>query len=267
MSLSKLIITATIANSWIYPEIKNWAESPEDIIKDAVACYEAGASIAHVHLPRNDMQAKQIVDGIRDQCDVIIQAGMSSFPIQQRKSDFDAKPDMLSIIACHHAEQFPEGSVNVLHGIEELEDYCIQCRETNIKPEWEIWHNGCYWNLNLLINKGVLSEPYILTQFFNWPGGTWSPATPQEFYHRLRYVPENSRITVSTMGNLEQLQIATLAILNGDNIRVGTEDNPFMPDGTPAKNNAEIISYWVKKAKDLGREVADPSEARTILNM
>ena len=49
-----MIITATTANSWIHPELKNWAETTDELIEDVVACYEAGAAIAHVHLPRGE---------------------------------------------------------------------------------------------------------------------------------------------------------------------------------------------------------------------
>ena len=57
------------------------------------------------------------------------------------------------------------------------EQYCIKCKEYGIKPEWEVWHTGSYWNLNYIIDKGLLQPPHVVTLFFNWPGGTWSPPT------------------------------------------------------------------------------------------
>jgi hypothetical protein len=38
---NKMVLTATTANSWIYPECKNWAENVDDLIDDVVQCYEA----------------------------------------------------------------------------------------------------------------------------------------------------------------------------------------------------------------------------------
>ena len=61
--------------------------------------------------------------------------------------------------------------------------------------------------------------------------------------------------------------IITAAINNGGNVRVGTEDNPFIREGVPAKNNAEIIARLARISKEMGRDVADPSEARKILNI
>jgi len=76
----KLIVTATTANSWIHPELKNWAQTIDELIEEVVKCYEAGAAIAHVHLPRGE--EIETVKRIRERCDVIIQAGMSSYPIK-----------------------------------------------------------------------------------------------------------------------------------------------------------------------------------------
>jgi 3-keto-5-aminohexanoate cleavage enzyme len=259
-----MVLTATTANSWIYPDVKNWSENLDDLIKDVVECYEAGATIAHVHLPRG--REIETVNRIRDECDIIIQAGMSSDSIPERKGDFEAKPDMMSIILNHHDEHFTQISVNKLHTLEELENYCKKCAEFNIKPEWEVWHTGSYWNLNYLIEKNLIAPPHVLTLFFNWPGGTWSPATADEYLHRLKYMPENCVHTISVMGE-EQTKIATLAISKGGNVRVGTEDFPFLKKDIPAKNNAEIVARMKRISEEMGRDVATPSEGRKILGL
>ena len=260
----KMIITITTANSWIYPDVKNWAETTDELIEDVVKSYEAGAAIAHVHLPRGE--EIETINKIREKCDILIQAGMSSYPIEERAPDFHAKPDMLSIILNHHDEHFTQISVNQLHDLEELEEYCLTCKRFNIKPEWEVWHTGSYWNLNYLINKGLLEPPHVLTLFFNWPGGTWSPPTADEYLHRIKYMPENCLHTISVMGE-KQTKIATLSIAHGGNVRVGTEDYPFIQKGVPAKNNAEIVARMVRISKEMGRETADPSEARKIFRI
>jgi 3-keto-5-aminohexanoate cleavage enzyme len=262
-----LIITATSANSWIYPNIKNWPdpESVDEVVRCAVECYEAGAAIYHVHLPRDD-RAFEIVNGIQDRCDIIIQAGMSSFPIEQRSNDFESKPDMMSIILNHHDEHFTQMHVNQIHTLEEFEAYAKKCEEYGIKPEFEIWHSGSWWNLQYLIDKGLLTPPYICTLFFDWPGGSWSPAEPDSYLFRIKYMPKNVLHTISVMSE-NQTKIATMAIANGGNVRVGTEDYPFISHGKPAKNNAHLVKRMVKLSKEMDREVATPSEARKILGL
>ncbi|MHA2121831.1 MAG: 3-keto-5-aminohexanoate cleavage protein, partial [Promethearchaeota archaeon] len=196
----KIIITATTAQSLIYPEVRNWAQTPDQLIDDVVECYEAGAAVTHVHLPRgNEIET---VKRIRERCDVIIQAGMSSETIQQRKGDFESKPEMMSVMLNHHAEHFGKKIVDVLHPIKELEDYCVKLKQTNIKPEWEVWNTGSYWNLNYLIDKGLLewSKKHFLTLFFNWPGSLWSPPNYQEYMYRKKFMPADSIHASSVMG-------------------------------------------------------------------
>lgn len=260
----KLIITVTLAHSWIYTDIKNYPVTPKEIVETACKCCEAGASIAHVHTPQG--KAKEIVDSIREKCDIIIQLGMSSEPIEKRKELFDGRPDMMSVILNHHDECFAEVEVNQIHSRQELEEYCKIFRKTGIKPEFENWHHGSVWNLNHLINKKLLDKPYYQTLFFGWPGGTWSPPAPNEFFHRIRYLPEGSVYAVSIMGS-EQNVIVPLAIAAGGHVRVGTEDYPFIREGVPAKSNVEIVQKTVKLSKEMGREVATPSEARKIIGI
>jgi 3-keto-5-aminohexanoate cleavage enzyme len=262
--VENVIITATTANSWIYPDVKNWAENDKDLVEDAVKCAEAGAALLHIHLPRG--REKELVQRLRDRTDAIIQAGMSSEPILERKGDFDARPDMMSIILNHHAEQFTSVEVDRLHPLSELEEYCKRCRDSGIKPEWEVWNTGSYWNLRYLENKGLLDPPSVITLFFGWPGGTWSPPTPDEFFHRVSHMPKDCRYTVSVMGE-EQTLVAVLAIASGGNVRVGTEDWPFVRAGVKARNNAEIVSRMVSIAQQIGREPASPREARRILGL
>jgi 3-keto-5-aminohexanoate cleavage enzyme len=173
---------------------------------------------------------------------------------------------MLSAILNHHDEHFTEMTVNQIHDLDELEQYCITCEKYDIKPEWEVWHIGSYWNLNYLIKKNLLKAPHVLTLFFNWPGGTWSPPTADEYLHRIKYMPKNCLHTISVMGE-EQTKIAVMSISNGGNVRVGTEDYPFLKESVPAKDNAEIVLRMVNISKEMGRETADPSEARKILGL
>ena len=45
-------------------------------------------------------------------------------------------------------------------------------------------------------------------------------------------------------------------------MRVGFEDNIYLSKGVPAKSNGELVAKVVRIAKELGREIATPDEAR-----
>src|ERR1700734_2282240 len=130
---------------------------------------------------------------------------------------------MISIIASHHAEAFPEGDFDVLHPMTELIRYCKLCVEHDVRPEFEIWHSGSIWNLQYLLDHTELARPVINTLFFGWPGGTWSPPTIEEYLARRQLMPPDCVVTVSVMGP-ERYGILAAAITSGDHVRVGTED-------------------------------------------
>jgi 3-keto-5-aminohexanoate cleavage enzyme len=58
--------------------------------------------------------------------------------------------------------------------------------------------------------------------------------------------------------------MATAAIVMGGHVRVGLEDNLRMPDGSPA-TNLRLVEKVVAIAREVGRDIASPAEARRIL--
>jgi len=265
---SELIITVTTAQSWIYPEVRNAPEKPEEIAQTVYECYEAGASVAHIHssLVVSPKDWAETIKRIRDKCDIIVQVGMSSIPLKERMEIFRLKPDMISVMLSHHDEAFPLEDVHRLHPRQELEDYAKLCRDYGVKPEFEVWHTGSIWNLNYLIQKKLLEKPYFLTLFFGWPGGNWSPPTLQELISRVQNLPPDHIYQVSIMGSA-QTSLATLSIILGGHVRVGTEDYPYLYEGVPAKTNAQLVARMARISKELGRDVADPNRARKLMGL
>jgi 3-keto-5-aminohexanoate cleavage enzyme len=253
-----LVIVATPNICWLNPQVEYPKKAPE-IIGETVKCREAGAAVLHTHA---EGQWAEVINGVRAKCDIIIQSGMSSIPLRERIELFEQKSDMVSIIANHHAEAFTGVNCDVLHPLAELEEYCAACRKYGVKPEWEIWHPGSIWNLNQLIKKGLLDPPYITTFFLGWPGGTWSPPTVREYLYRKSLMPENCVITVSIMCE-EQMDILVAAITQGDNVRVGTEDWPYLQNGKIAATH-ELVKEIADISRSLGREVATPAQAREM---
>ena len=63
-----------------------------------------------------------------------------------------------------------------------------------------------------------------------------------------------------------EIPLATAAILMGGHVRVGLEDNLYLPDGSLASNPA-LVETIVRIAKEVGRPIASPDEARQILGL
>ena len=259
--MEPLIIIATPNVCWLKPEVE-YPRTPQAIAEEARLCQRNGATILHTHA---EGKWKETIQAVRACTDIILQCGMSSLPIGDRKEVFANKADMISIILNHHDEAFVGADFNVLHPKEELVEYTRLCRENGVIPEWEVWHSGSIWNLNHLIKQNLLEPPYVTTLFFGWPGGTWSPPTVEEYLHRRSLMPNGCVCNVSVMGD-GQRDIIAAAIVHGDHVRVGTEDLPFDHSGRLATTH-ELVQETAEMARALGRPLATVAQARKMIGL
>jgi len=253
----KVSITVTLAHSWMFPEAKNAPTTIEEIAETAARCREAGAAIAHIHAKPGEW--KKLVSEIRKRSDILIQAGMSSYPIEQRADAFDSRPDMISVMLGQHDEAFVGQDVYAIHTRDELLAYADKCRRFGVKPEFEVWHHGSIWTLDYLIQRGAIDRPYWLTLFFGWPGGNWTPVTLDELWYRTGSVPPSSICSISAMGR-NTWDFMSKAISIGNNIRVGTEDCPFDVDGSAAADNVVLVRRMAETVKNMNKTVATPQD-------
>ena len=65
----------------------------------------------------------------------------------------------------------------------------------------------------------------------------------------------------------DQLPMNTMAIAMGGHARTGLEDNIYYRRGELAVSNAQLVARVVRIGRELGREIASPSEARSILGL
>jgi len=259
--MKPLIIVATPNICWLKPDVP-YPITANEIAKEAALCREAGAAVLHSH---GEGQWVEMIGAVRAASDILVQGGMSSIPLQERIEVFEQKADMVSIILNHHAEAFTEVNCDMLHPLEELREYALACKKYKVKPEFEVWHAGSIWNLERLIEEGLLDAPYITTLFFGWPGGTWSPPTVEEYLYRKSLMPKGSAMTLSIM-DPAQMKLLVAAITHGDNVRVGTEDYPFNQQGKVCATY-ELVKEIADIARSLGREVASPQQAAEILGI
>ncbi len=57
------------------------------------------------------------------------------------------------------------------------------------------------------------------------------------------------------------------ALTLGGNVRVGLEDNFYLPDGEMARSNGDLIAKARQMTEDMGRRPATVAEARELLGM
>jgi len=274
----KMIITVAVTGSRPTKEMNPAVPySPEEIVQAAVESYRAGAAVVHVHVrdPKTGRPSlkleyfKQILEGIRDQCDMIVNLttsplwfkGSEEDVIAQRLERIHLKPDMGS---------FDLGSMNLPDQVAfnppvtwgEAAAKCFQ--ETCVKPEIEIFDTGPIYEAIDLIQKGLIDDPpyFQLCMGTKWGIG----ASPEELLFLKGKLPANAIWSVLGVGK-DQLTMATMAMLMGGHVRVGFEDNIYVRKGVLAKSNAELVEIAADLAQRLGREIATPAEARRMLGM
>ena len=64
-----------------------------------------------------------------------------------------------------------------------------------------------------------------------------------------------------------QFPFITMAMILGLHVRVGMEDNIYIERGKLAESNAQLVEKIVRIAKELGRPIATPAQARQMLGL
>jgi uncharacterized protein (DUF849 family) len=61
--------------------------------------------------------------------------------------------------------------------------------------------------------------------------------------------------------------LVAAALTLGGSVRVGLEDNFYLPDGTMARSNGELVARARRLTEDVGRSVATVAQAREVLGV
>jgi 3-keto-5-aminohexanoate cleavage enzyme len=137
-------------------------------------------------------------------------------------------------------------------------------KKRRIKPELETYHPGGAWVIRDLIRQGLVEKPYWIQTVMGYQ--TSSYPTVQHVLDMLRDFPDDTVWLCSGIGPF-QLPMTTLALLLGGHVRVGLEDNIYYRRGELARGNAQLVERAVRLARELGREVATPQQARETLGL
>lgn len=299
---NKVILTAAITGAVHIPSMSPYLPiTPEQIIGEAVAASRAGAAVVHLHTrdpqtgrPTGDPEMmRQVVDGIRRRCDVVIgctTGGAIGMTNEERLAALPiARPELASCNA---------GSVNFCFSpiadkinqpkfdweipfvrstyeipfsntFKDIEEYITLMNQYGTKPEFEVYEAGMISNIAYFMAKGILKPPVYIQFVIGVMGGI--PATLNNLNFLVRTADEvigrcNYIWSCAGTGR-QEFDIGTAGIILGGNVRVSLEDNLYIAKGQLAKSNAEPIAKMVRIARELGREVASPAEAREQLGL
>ncbi|MFI5003540.1 MAG: 3-keto-5-aminohexanoate cleavage protein [Solirubrobacterales bacterium] len=147
---------------------------------------------------------------------------------------------------------------------EEIIELLRAMNELGIKPEHECFDLGHVGSLEPLIDMGVLEPPLHVDCIMGVVGGV--PPGARNLAAMVANIPAGSHWAVIGIGR-EQWLLLAAALTLGGSIRVGLEDNLYLPSGEMARSNGELIAKARQMTEDVGRRPATAQEARRLLNV
>ncbi len=271
--MEKLIITAAICGAEVLKEHNPAVPyTIEECVREAKSAYEAGASLIHLHVrwddgtPTQDKDRfKAVMDAIKKEIpDVIIQpstGGAVGMTDDERLQPTELNPEMATL----DCGTLNFGGDEVFMNTENTIKYFGQRMiERGIKPELEVFDKSMIDMALRLHKKGFIQTPMHFDLVMGVNGGIAGEL--RDFVFLRHSLPAGATYTVAGIGRYE-FPLAMAAIIDGGHVRVGFEDNVYLSKGVLAKSNGELVSKVVRMAKELGREIANPAEARQILGL
>jgi len=271
--MEKLIVTAAICGAEVTKEQNpNVPYTVEEMVREAKSAYDAGASIVHVHVRRDDgtptqdrERFREVMDAIRKELPDVIMipstGGAVGMSPEERLQATELFPEMATLDCgtCNFGDEIFDNTMPTMRA------FGKRMLENGIKPEYECFEKGHLDTILNMAKKGeVPGHPMQFNFVLGVPGCT--PATVGDLVWLVNSIPADATWTVTGVGR-GSFPMAAAAIAMGGNVRVGFEDNIYLGKGQKAKSNGELVEKVVRIAKELGREIATPADARRILSL
>ena len=250
--------------------------SVDEIIQDAIAVYDAGARIVHIHArdetgaPTPDAAIyEKIISAIRRERPGLVCCATTSgrdWSDFERRSEVlhltgNAKPDMASLTL---------GSLNFISGasvnaISMVEQLAMMMKEKGIKPELELFDHGMVNLAKYMERHGIIEG----RKYFNILLGNLNtaPATIGTLASVSDALPDDSIWAAAGIGGF-QLPMNVAAITAGGHVRVGLEDSIYYDyDRNRLATNTSLVERIVRIADEMQRPLATPEETKNLLGL
>jgi 3-keto-5-aminohexanoate cleavage enzyme len=274
-------ISGAVANRHQCPAIPY---TPREYAAEARRAVDEGAAMIHIHartpegIPSYEIEDfRAITEAIGEAVDdVIVNYSTGAIGVSNEKRiDYlrELRPDVaaLNMSSMNYAKYSAKRKEFVFKAVFEnsfdtIVEFLEAMNELAIRPEHECFDSGHVANLDPLIDIGLLSEPLQISCVMGVTGGI--RPTPKNLVHMADQIPGGpegpNNWGVIGIGRGQWRLVAAGAALGG-NVRVGLEDNFYLPDGEMASSNGDLIARARRLVEDVGRRAATVEEARELL--
>ena len=260
--------------------------TPEEYAREARRIVDEGGSMIHIHArtpagaPSYEVEDfRAITDAILAEVDDVIvnySTGAIGVPLEKRIEYLrELRPDVaaLNMGSMNYAKYSPKRKDFVFKAVFEnsfdtIVELLTAMNELGIRPEHECFDAGHIANLDPLIDMGLLEQPLQISCVMGVTGGI--RPTARNLALMSDQVPGGaegpSNWGVIGVGR-GQWRLVAAALTLGGNVRVGLEDNFYLPSGEMARSNGELVAKARRLTEDVGRRAATVAEARELLGV
>jgi uncharacterized protein (DUF849 family) len=242
-------------------------------VESTHAAFAAGATIAHVHVRRDDQTPTSdparfaaLLDGLRRHCPGMI----VQFSTGGRSGKGSERGGMLHL-GCDMAS-LATGSCNFPTIVYEnhpdlVRELAQKMRDHDVKPEIEVFDLSMLYQALRLADEGLLKKPLHVQFVFGVKNAM--PAIRQAFdfmVDELKRLAPDATWTAAGIGR-HQLEVNHWCLERGGHCRTGLEDNIRWDATRLAASNAELVGRVAALCANYGRHPATAVEARAILGL
>ncbi len=288
--MDKAILTCALTGVLTDPVQHPVPVTPAQMAAEARDAFNAGASVMHVHvrqqgagmghLPSWDPDVmEEVVGAIRQACPGVIINLTTGVVGKDISGPLDCirriKPE---IAACN------AGSLNYLkikdngqwawppmvfdNPVSKVQQFLDVMGECGTHPEFECFDVGIVRSVTMYLKAGML-KPGMGRAEYNLVMGVASgmPCDAELLALLPRYMAPDSMWQSTLIGRAEIWPVHQKTADLGGMLRTGLEDTFYLPSGERASGNGALITELAQCARRAGRAIANPEEARTLLNL
>ena len=274
-------ISGAIANRDQCPGIPY---TPEEYAAEARRVVDEGGVHIHIHARRPDGTPSYEVgdflairDAIRSEVgDAVIvnfSTGTVGVPVEKRIAYLEAgRPEVaaLNMGSMNYAKYSRSRKDFVFKFVftnpfDEIIELLEAMRRLGIKPEHECFDVGHVGSLAPLVDMGLLQAPLHSDFVMGVVGGI--PASARNLAVMADNLPAGKHHWGVIGIGRDQWMLIAAALALGGSVRAGLEDNFYLPDGSMARSNGDLIAKARQMTEDAGRRPATVEEARRLLGI
>lgn len=283
--MKKLVLACALTGVLTDPAQFSVPVTPEQMALAARGAFDAGATVMHVHFRQQEPGKQHLPSWNPDVAIEIVEAVRQACPgVIINQSTGVVGPDISGPLACIRALE-PEiaacnaGTLNYLkvrddgtwawppivfdNPVEKVSEFLQVMKQCGVVPEFECFDTGIVRSVELFKKAGLFTGDAHYNLVMGVQSGMALNARLLAVL--VEDLPPGAHWQVTAIGRQDVWPIHQAAANLGGNLRTGLEDTFYLPDGSKARSNAELIEALATCALKAGHEIAGPDEARQLL--